>query len=435
MCRETEAERRKSEAATDRAGRSTGWYRWVICALLFFATTINYMDRQVISVLKPTLQGELGWSEIDYGNIVFCFQLAYAAGYLLGGRLMDRLGVRLGFSLAVMFWSVAAMAHGMVRSVLGFSLARLGLGLAEGGNFPGAIKTVSLWFPKKERALATGIFDAGSNVGALLTPLMIPWITLRYGWPAAFYVTGGLGFLWLVAWLLIYAEPERHPRVSPRELSYIQSDPPDPARSIPWLRLLSYRATWAFCVGMFLTSPIWWFYLYWVPDFLHKTHGLDLIHLGPPLVAIYLMADVGSVLGGWLSSSMIKRGWSVNAARKLAMLTCALFVVPIFVVPAVSNLWAAVLLISLAAAAHQGWSANLFTLVSDTMPRPSVSSVVGIGGFAGAVGGMFIAKFTGYVLEVTGSYLLPFALAAIVYPAALLVIQLLLPRLDQPEVN
>lgn len=435
MSQPIEAELQNVEVAVDQSGHSIGWYRWIICALLFFATTINYMDRQVISVLKPTLQEELGWSEIDYGNIVFCFQLAYAAGYLLGGRLMDRLGVRLGFSLAVTFWSAAAMAHGLVRSVVGFGIARLGLGLAEGGNFPGAIKTVSLWYPKKERALATGIFDAGSNVGALLTPLMVPFVVHHWGWPAAFYVTGGLGFVWLIAWLLIYDRPERHPRVSPGELAYIQSDPPDPPSNIPWLRLLGYRSTWAFCAGMFLTSPIWWFYLYWVPDFLHKTHSLDLMHLGPPLVVIYLMADVGSVFGGWLSSSMMKHGWSVNAARKLSMLVCALAVVPIFVVPVVSSLWVAVFLISLAAAAHQGWSANLFTLVSDTMPRQSVSSIVGIGGFAGAVGGMFVAKLTGYVLEFTGSYLLPFALAALAYPVALLMIQLLLPRLDQPEVH
>jgi MFS transporter, ACS family, hexuronate transporter len=435
MFESIDAERHKASSPVDQPGGSIGWYRWIICALLFFATTINYMDRQVISVLKPTLQEQLGWSEIDYGNIVFCFQLAYAAGYLLGGRLMDRLGVRLGFSLAVVLWSVAAMAHGMVRSVLGFGLARLGLGLAEGGNFPGAIKTVSLWFPKKERALATGIFDAGSNVGALVTPLIVPYVVLHWGWPAAFYVTGGLGFFWLIAWLLMYERPECHSRVSPRELSYIQSDPPDPPSNIPWLRLLGYRATWAFCAGMFLTSPVWWFYLYWIPDFLHKTHGLDLLHLGPPLVVIYLMADVGSVFGGWLSSWLIKCGWSVNAARKLSMLVCALAVVPIFVVPGVSSLWAAVLLIGLAAGAHQGWSANLFTLVSDTMPCQSVSSVVGIGGFAGAIGGMFVAKLTGYVLEFTGSYLLPFAMAALAYPVALVIIQLLLPRLDQPEVN
>jgi MFS transporter, ACS family, hexuronate transporter len=403
-------------------------FRWVICALLFFATTINYIDRQVIGVLKPTLQNELGWTETDYGNIVFAFQLAYAAGYLATGRLMDRIGVRLGFSLAVMLWSIAAMGHGLVRSVTGFCLARFGLGLAEGGNFPAAIKTVSDWFPKKERALATGVFNAGSNVGALLTPLLVPWLTYAYGWPAAFYCTGGLGLLWLIAWLLIYSRPERHPRVSPAELAFIESDPPDPAQRIPWLELLRYRQTWAFAIAMFITSPIWWFYLYWVPDFLHKTHNLDLIHLGPPLVVIYLMADFGSVLGGWFSSALIQRGWSVVGARKFALLICALLVVPIFLVPNISNLWTVVLLIGLAASAHQGWSANLFTLVSDTMPRQSVASVVGIGGFAAAIGGMCIAKFVGYVLDTTGSYVLPFLLAATAYPVALAILHVLQPR-------
>ncbi len=407
---------------------SAGWYRWVICGMLFFATTVNYIDRQVIGVLKPTLQEELGWSEIDYGNIIFSFQMAYAAGYLVTGRLMDRVGVRVGFSLAVALWSIAAVGHGLVRSVLGFCVARFGLGLAEGGNFPAAVKTVSDWFPKKERALATGIFNAGSNVGALLTPLMVPWLAIHWGWPAAFFVTGGLGLLWLLAWLAIYDRPERHPRVSAAELAYIQSDPPDPVQKISWLQLLGHRQTWAFMVGMFLTSPVWWFYLYWVPDFLHKQHGLNLIHLGPPLVVIYLMTDVGSVLGGWFSSRLIKRGWSVLGGRLFAMLVCALMVVPVFLVSSVSNLWVAVLLIGLAASAHQGWSANLFTLVSDTMPRHSVASVVGLGGFAGAIGGMGIAQFVGYILETTGSYRLPFLLAASAYPLALAIIYILLPR-------
>ena len=295
----------------------------------------------------------------------------------------------------------------------------------KGGNFPAAVKTVSEWFPKKERALATGIFNAGSNVGALLTPLFVPWITVCFGWPAAFFVTGSLGFFWLAAWLLLYDRPERHPRVSARELAYIQSDPPEPVQRIPWVRLLGYRQTWAFTVGIFLTGPIWWFYLFWVPDFLYKTYELDLMHLGPPLVVIYLMADFGSVMGGWFSSSLIKRGWSVRAGRQLAMLVCAICVLPICIVPTVSHLWTAVLLIGLAASAHQGWAANLFTLVSDTMPQHTVGSVVGIGGFAAAIGGMGIAKFTGYVLETTGSFAIPFALAALAYPTALLLIYLL----------
>ncbi len=408
-----------------------GWYRWTICALLFFATTINYIDRQVISVLKPVLEKDLGWSEIDYSNIVFAFQAAYALGYLLAGRLMDRAGVRVGLTLAVIVWSVAAMGHALARTVADFAAARFGLGLAEGGNFPAAIKTVGEWFPKRERALATGIFNAGSNLGPLITPLVVPWLTVSFGWPSAFLATGALGFLWLVAWLIVYRDPGQHPRVSPAELAYIRSDPPEPAiEKIPWLRLLGYRQTWAFAVGMFLTSPIWWFYLYWVPDFLHKRHGIDLVHMGPPLVVIYLMTDVGSVAGGWLSSRMIRRGWSVNAARKTALLICAVCVVPIFMASQVSNLWAAVLLIGLAASAHQGWSANLYTIVSDTVPRQAVSSVVGIGGMAGAIGGMFIAKLAGYILQWTGDYLTLFIIASSAYLVALLIIQALLPRLQ-----
>jgi MFS transporter, ACS family, hexuronate transporter len=418
------------DPATGRA-RPAGWHRWVICALLFFATTINYIDRQVIGILKPVLAKDLGWSEIDYSNIVFAFQAAYALGYLLAGRLMDRVGVRVGLTLAVVVWSVAAMAHALVRSVAGFSAARFGLGVSEGGNFPAAIKAVGEWFPRRERALATGIFNAGSNVGALITPLVVPWLTISFGWPAAFLATGALGFVWLVAWLILYREPERDPRLSPEELTYIRSDPPEPSyETIPWLRLLGHRQTWAFAVGMFMTSPIWWFYLYWVPDFLNKRHGLDLIHMGPPLVVIYLMTDVGSIGGGWLSSWLIKRGWSVNAARKTALLACALCVVPIFMASRVSNLWSAVLLIGLAASAHQGWSANLYTIVSDTVPRQAVSSVVGIGGMAGAIGGMFIAKLAGYVLQWTGDYLTLFIIASSAYLVALLIIHALLPRLQ-----
>ena len=420
----------KSSPAVPPALPSGGRYRWLICALLFFATTINYMDRQVIGVLKPVLKKELGWSEADYGHIVFAFQAAYALGYLLAGRLIDAIGVRAGFTLAVILWSLAAMGHALVRSVFGFAAMRFGLGLAVGGNFPAAVKGVSEWFPKKERALATGLFNAGSNVGALLTPLLVPWITVEFGWPSAFLATGSLGFLWLLSWLFVYHPPERHPKVSPRELAYIRSDPRDPAVRVSWLDLLRHRPTWAFAVGMFLTSPVWWFYLYWVPGFLHEKHGLDLLDLGPPLVVIYLMTDVGSIAGGWLSSALIQHGWSVNAGRKFAMLVCALCVVPVFAASQVSDLWTAVLLIGLAASAHQGWSANLFTLVSDIMPRQAVSSVVGIGGFAGAVGGMFVAELAGYVLEWTGEYLTLFVLASSAYLTALLIIQILLPRLQ-----
>ena len=440
---------------------SVGWTRWGICALLFFATALNYIDRQVIGILKPELAKHLGWNEIDYSNIVFAFQIAYAFGYAGAGRLIDRIGVRLGYALAVFFWSLAAMAHALNQfippeaklgdwlssasqatqswllvipvTVLGFSAARFALGLAEGGNFPAAIKTVSEWFPMKERALATGIFNAGSNVGALAAPLLVPWLTVKFGWPMAFLVTGTLGFVWLVAWQFYYRSPEKHPRLSARELAYIRSDPPDPIIKIPWLVLLQYRQTWAFVVGMLLSSPIWWFWLYWIPDFLHKQHGLNLIQLGPPLVVIYLMADVGSIAGGWFSSWLIKCGWTVNAARKTAMLACALCVVPVFVASSTSHLWVATLLIGLAASAPQGFSANLYTLVSDTAPRQVVSSIVGIGGMAGAIGGMFIAKLAGYILEWTGQYHILFAIAAGIYLVDVLIIHVINPRLEPME--
>ncbi len=412
-----------------------GHYRWLICALLFFATTVNYVDRQVIGILKPELMRELKWSEKDYADIVFSFQAAYALGYLLAGRLMDLIGVRLGFALAVVCWSLAAMGHALVRQVIGFKAMRFALGLSEGANFPACVKGVSEWFPRRERALATGLFNAGSNVGALVTPLVVPWLTLKFGWPAAFLVTGALGLLWLLPWVVCYRVPEQHPRLAPEELAHIRSDPPDPPVRIPWLDLLRYRPTWAFAVGMFLTSPVWWFYLFWVPGFLSDKHHVDLRSLGPPLVVIYLMTDVGSVGGGWLSSVLIRRGWSVNAARKLALLVCALCVVPVFASAEVSGLWTAVLLIGLAASAHQGWSANLYTLVSDTMPRHAVSSVVGIGGMAGAIGGMFVAELAGYILDRTGDYRVLFGLASGAYLVALAIIQVLVPRLEPVRVG
>jgi ACS family hexuronate transporter-like MFS transporter len=408
------------------AGKYRG-VRWWICGLLFFATTINYIDRGVIGVLKPLLSKDLGWNEIDYSNIVFWFQVAYAGGYLFGGRLMDKAGLRIGYALAIAVWSVAAMGHGFARTVMHFCMARFGLGLAEGGNFPAAIKTVSEWFPKKERALATGIFNAGCNVGAILTPLAVPWIALNAGWPAAFLITGSLGLICVIAWMVLYRPPHEHPNLTSAELAYIQSDPPDPVERIPWAQLLGYRATWAFIVGMFLSAPIWWFYLYWVPDFLFTRHNVNLMSMGLPLVTIYLVSDFGSIAGGWLSSSLIKQGWQVNAARKIALLACALCVVPVFFASRVSGEWTAVLLISLAAAGHQGWSANLFTLVSDNMPRNTVSSVVGIGGMAGAIAGMFFAKLVGYILEWTNkSYVTIFAIAPSAYLVAILIIHLLI---------
>jgi ACS family hexuronate transporter-like MFS transporter len=421
----------EASAAPVRIGR----FRWVICALLFFATTVNYVDRQVIGILKTTLQHDLGWNEIDYSNIVFAFQLAYAIGLLLMGPVIDWVGTKVGYAFALVFWSVAAMAHAFAGSVLGFGVARFGLGLGESGNFPAAIKTTAEWFPRRERALATGIFNSGTNVGAIVAPLVVPPITLLYGWRWAFILTGAIGFVWLAFWIAFYRRPEDHPSLSKAELAYIRSDPPENVTRIPWAKLLRHRQTWAFAIGKFMTDPIWWLYLFWVPDFLFRNYGLDLTRIGPPVVAIYLIADVGSIAGGWLSSSLIKRGWTVNAGRKTAMLICALCVVPIVFAARANNLWVAVGIIGLAAAAHQGWSANIFTLASDMFPRRAVGSIVGIGGMAGAVGGMLIAKATGYLLQWTGTYVVIFLVAASAYLLALGIIQTLVPKLEPADVG
>ena len=431
--------------------------RWLICALLFFAAAINYIDRQVIGLLKPTLQEQFHFDEQDYAAIVFTFQAAYAIGLLLSGRIMDRIGVRRGFALAVVVWSIGAVMHGAADwlpwlriptlsidppavvflggATAGLALSRLVLGLGEAGNFPASIKAVAEWFPKKERALATGIFNSGTNIGALVTPLVVPWITLAYGWQWAFVITGVLGFGWVIWWFVSYRDPEMHPGVNAAELAIIQSDPVEKTAAIPWSRLLPHRQTWAFAAGKFLTDPIWWLYLFWVPDFLKRNHGLDLKTMGLPLVVIYLVADVGSIGGGWLSSHLIKRGWSTNAARKTAMLVCALAVVPMLAAAQVKSLWMAVALVSIAAAAHQGWSANLFTLVSDMFPKRAVGSVVGIGGMAGSVGGMLIALVVGAILQKTGSYVPIFVMAASAYLVALVIIQLLVPQLAPADLD
>ncbi len=409
-------------------------YRWTVCALLFFATTINYIDRQVLGILAPVLEKEIGWSESEYGFIVTAFQGAYAIGLVVVGRMMDVLGTKTGYSVAMVFWSLAAMAHALAKSAFGFGAARFALGLGESGNFPAAIKTVAEWFPKKERALATGIFNAGSNVGAVIAPLVVPWLTLTYGWQEAFVFTAAIGFVWLIFWHGLYEKPEQQKRLSARELSYILSDPPEPETKIKWLRLMPHRQTWAFAIGKFLTDPVWWFYLYWVPKFLNANYGLTLDKIGLPLVIIYLMADVGSIGGGWLSSVFIKRGWSVNKGRKMAMLICALCVVPIMYASQAKEMWLAVALLGLATAAHQGWSANLFTTTSDMFPRRAVGSIVGFGGMAGAVGGMLISTATGFILELTGSYVSLFIIAGAVYLLALLIIHLLVPKLEPAKI-
>jgi ACS family hexuronate transporter-like MFS transporter len=413
----------------------TGRFRWRICALLFAATTINYVDRGVLGVLAPSLGHSVPWSEIEYSRIVTSFQVAYAIGMLCAGAVIDRLGTRIGYALAICLWSLAAMSHALVRTVLGFGIARFFLGLGESGNFPAAIKTVAEWFPRRERALATGIFNAGTNIGAIVAPLVVPWVAVSWGWPYAFLFTGVLSATWLVIWLRTYRTPAEHPGVSAQELAYIRSDPQEPAQKVPWLSLLGYRQTWAFAVAKLMTDPIWWFFLFWLPKFLNSQYGLNLTELGPPLIAIYLMSDVGSIAGGWIAGRFIKRGWSVNRARKGAMLICALAVVPIVFASSAHNLWVAVGLIGLATAGHQGWSANVFTLTSDMFPPRAVGSVVGLGGFAGALGGVAISTVVGFLLQTTGSYIPVFIMAGSAYVVALAAVHAIAPRLEPAELR
>lgn len=420
---------RHDEIVASAAGTASR-YRWVICGLLFAATAINYVDRQMIGVLKPVLQVDLAWTEAEYADIVFWFQAAYAVGFLGMGRFIDVIGARFGYAIAFFFWTLAHCAHGLAHSVTQFAMVRFALGIGESGNFPAGLKAVSEWFPQRERAFATGIFNAGANVGAIITPLLIPALTLAYGWRAAFVITGLFSLVWLVAWLALYRSPDRHPRVNAQELALIRSDPVPIVERMPWRRLFLVRETWAYAVPKFLTDPIWWMFLFWLPDFLGRRYGLDLKSFGPPLVAIYLLSDVGSVAGGWASSRMIRAGFTPNRARKLTMLLCAAIILPIVFVQYVDNLWLAVLLIGLATAGHQAFSANLLTLPSDLFPRAAVGSVVGIGGTAGAIGGMLIAKFVGYILGATGSYALIFTVAGTAYLFALAALHLLSPRLS-----
>jgi ACS family hexuronate transporter-like MFS transporter len=410
----------------DRA--RTGHLRWTICALLFFATTVNYADRQILGMLAPTLQKEIRWSEAEYGLIVTAFQAAYAIGLITVGRLIDMVGTRLGYAFALGWWSIATMVHGLASSVTGFGAARFVLGLGEAGNFPAAVKTVAEWFPKRERALATAVFNSGSNVGAILAPLIVPWLTLRFGWRWAFAGLGGAGLLWIVAWWLLYQPPEKHPRLSRAEFDYIRSDPSESAEHIPWRALAANRPVWGLVIARFLTDPVWWFYLYWAPKFLNAQFGLKLDQLGVPVAAMYLFANAGGVFGGWLSAYFIRRGQRHTTARKSAMLACALMVLPIVFAPRVSGPWLAVSLISLAMAAHQGWAANVFTIVSDAFPKQAVSSVTGICGFGGAMGGMLVASAVGFVLQATGSYVPIFLLASVSYLIGLSIIHLMSQR-------
>jgi len=414
---------------------ATSHLRWTVCALLFFATTINYVDRQVLSLLAKTLEVSIGWNNIQYSNITTAFTIAYAVGLLCAGRVLDRIGTRLGFSIAVVVWSLAAMIHGAATTAFTFGAARALLGLGEAANFPACIKTLAEWFPKKERALAAGIFNSGSNIGATAAILTVPFLTAHFGWQGSFVATGALGFVWLAFWLLVYKKPEEHPSISASELALIQSDPPDKASSYPWKRLLPLRQTWAFASGKFMTDGIWWFYMFWLPKYLQETFHLTLAEIVWPTLVCYNAASIGSVGGGWISSNLIARGWPLNRARKTAMLICALAVVPVLYAPFSKSLWLVVGLVSLALAAHQGWSANLFTTASDMFPRSAVGSVVGIGGTAGAIGGSLVQQFAGLSLTLTHSYFLMFMVAGSSYLIALAIFHLFSPKLALAELD
>ena len=406
-----------------------GRFRWVIVALLFAATAINYIDRQMIGVLKPTLEAEFAWSESDFAAIVFWFQLAYAIGYISFGRIVDALGARLGYTIAIVIWTVSHVAHGFAGGVTSFAMARFGLGIGESGNFPAGIRAVTDWFPQKERAFAIGLFNAGANVGAILTPLIVPLLVLWFDWRMAFFVTGIFGVAWLAVWWAIYRSPDEHHRVSAAELAWIRQDSAESVEKIGWRRLLTVRETWAYALGKFLIDPVWWFFLFWLPGYLFERYDLDLKTFGLPLAAIYLISDAGSIAGGWLSSKLIKAGRTPNFARKVTMLVCALCVLPIWFAQSIDSVWAAVLVIGVATAAHQAFSANLYTLPSDVFPRGAVGSVIGIGGMLGAFGGMGMALFAGYILDATHSYEALFAICASAYLLALLVVHVLSPRL------
>jgi ACS family hexuronate transporter-like MFS transporter len=419
-----------------------GNYRWTVVLLLFVATSINYLDRQVISLLKPTLEKEFEWTESDYGRIVMAFSAAYAVGLLLFGRAIDKIGTKLGYIISVTVWSLAAMMHALATSTFGFGVMRALLGLGEAGNFPTAIKSVAEWFPKKERALATGIFNSGTNIGAVIAPIMVPLILGMYGWKMAFIITGAIGFIWIVFWVIYYEIPERQKRVSKDEINFILSDnePEEKEKGVKWLHLFSFRQTWTFIIGKFLTDPIWWFFLFWLPSYFSTTFNLDLKKPSLPLVIVYTATTIGSIGGGYLSSYFIKKGWPVFRARKTAMFIFACCVVPILAARYATDLWMAVGLISLAAAAHQAWSANIFTTASDMFPKRAVSSIVGIGGMAGSVGGILFPMIVGTVLDhykmlgnIGAGYNIIFLICGSAYLVAWFIMHLLSPRMKEVD--
>jgi MFS transporter, ACS family, hexuronate transporter len=408
-----------------------GKVRWTVCAMLFAATSINYIDRQVLGILAPVLQHTIGWTDLQYSYIIGGFQLAYAIGLILAGRLVDKLGSRIGYALIMAVWSISAMSHALASTVMEFATARFFLGLGESGNFPAAIKATAEWFPQSERSLATGIFNSGTSVGAILAPALVPWVTLHYGWQAAFLMTGGFSATWIVLWLVFFRSPARHRTVSAEELAYIQGQSAEPAAAVPWAKLLRYRQTWAFAAGKFLTDPIWWFYLFWLPLFLTKRFHLGLGQLTIPLIVIYNVSVVGSVGGGWLPALFHSLGMAMTRARMMTMLLCACLVTPVFFVSSVSAEWLSIGLISLAVAAHQGWSANLFTTASDMFPRSAVGSVVGIGATIGSLGGVLFSLGAGWILHVTHTYKTLFIMSAAAYLIGLGLMHLIAPGMKR----
>ena len=440
----------KPEVPTQEISK-LGKYRWTILSLIFFATTINYLDRQVISLLKDDyLEPMFHWTETDYANIVVVFQICYAIGMLGVGRFIDKVGTKLGYALALAVWSVAAIFHAAARNTLGFMAARGVLGISEAGNFPAAIKTVAEWFPKKERALATGLFNSGSNIGAIIAPLTVPLIAMAWGWQWAFIITGAIGLMWLVFWLAIYEIPAKHKKLSKSEFAYINSDKESivennsPQEKISWFKLLTFRQTWAYFIGKFLTDPVWWFYLFWLPSFLNKQYHMTKTDLALPIAVVYTMTTFGSIFGGWLSGYFMKIGWPVYKARMTAMLIFALCVTPVVFAQYLGqfNHWYAVLIVGLAASAHQAWSANIFTTASDMFPRKAVASVTGIGGMAGAVGGILIAKLAGGLLDyykalgnINTGYYVMFIVCGSAYLVAWVIFNILAPKMKQVNFN
>ncbi len=417
-------------------------YRWLVCALLFFATTVNYIDRQILSLLKPILDEELKWTNTEFGEVNAAFQGAYAIGLLGFGFLVDKFGTKVGYAVSIAAWSLAAIGHAAVGSVSGFVRARVALGLGEGGNFPSAIKAVALWFPRKERALATALFNSGTNVGAIVAPAVIPLVAELWGWRAAFVGAGIVGLLWLALWIPLYEIPERSKRLHPAELAHIQSDREvEHSSKISWGSLLKYRQTWAFVAAKFLTDPVWWFFLIWLPDFFKKTRGLDIKHSWVHLVLIYSIVTALSVIGGWLPGYLMRKGYTQSRARKTSMFAFSIAVLPILAVTQVGD-WSAVLLIGLAGAAHQAWSANLFTSVSDVFPKRAVASVVGIGGMAGSFGGILFPLYSGKLLDrfqttgnVTAGYAILFGICGFAYLVAFAINHFLAPRFTPLEIQ